>query len=81
MMIMMMVITVVLMVIVKLTAHNYNAMVKEKMIITVVVMVSRSHLLTVAGADHGHPHHIHRVLKVFQSPNDAAERNNKLSEN
>ena len=44
-------------------------------------LVSRSHLLTVAGADHGHPHHIHRVLKVFQSPNDAAERNNKLSEN
>lgn len=39
MMIMMMVITVVLMVIVKLTAHNYNAMVKEKMIITVVVIV------------------------------------------
>ena len=44
-------------------------------------LASRSHLLTVAGADHGHPHHIHRVLEVFQSPNDAAERNNKLSEN
>ena len=41
----------------------------------------RGDLVTVARADHGHSHHVHRILKVFQSPNNAATQNKWFSEN
>ena len=43
--------------------------------------ILRGDLVTVARADHGHSHHVHRILKVFQSPDNAATQNKWFSEN
>ena len=49
---------------------------KDNQIEKLKIENSKFDLLTVARADHRHPHHVHRVLKVFQGPDDAAAEKN-----